>query len=119
MQYAIIRVGGKQYKVNKELVIEVDKITGDVDKNLIIDDVLMVVEDDKVSIGKPTVSGAKVIAKIVEQKKGDKIRVMKYKSKVRYRRTTGFRPLLSVLKIEDITIQSKTERKTTSKTTKK
>lgn len=120
MQYAVIRLGGKQYKVSKDSTIEVDKIAGEAEEKIVIDDVLLVADGNKVTVGKPLVNGAKVTAKIVEQKKGDKIRVMKFKSKVRYRKTTGFRALLSVVKIEDILLGSekKTEAKATSNTAK-
>lgn len=105
MQYAIIRSGGKQYKVNAGDVLEVDKIITD-KKSVVIDDVLLVVNDGKVSVGKPTVSGAKVEATVVESKRGDKITVRKYKAKVRYRKTIGFRPELSVIKIDKISLGS-------------
>ncbi len=119
MQYAVIRSGGKQYKVRSGDVIEVDKIDHEVNKPLLIDDVLLVVDENKVSVGKPNVSGAKVLAKLIEQKKGNKIRVMKYKAKVRYRRTTGFRPLLSLLEIGKIDYPSNKTDKSAPKTTKK
>lgn len=122
MQYAVIRLGGKQYKISKDSTIEVDKLEGEANSKLVIDDVLLVADEDKVFIGNPTVEGAKVTAEILEQKKGKKIRVMKYKSKVRYRRAMGFRPLLSVVKIDDISLRGskKTEEsKTTSGPTKK
>src|SRR5690242_18545410 len=102
MQYAVIKAGGKQYKVSVGDKIEVDRLKTDEQKSLEINDVLMVVEDDKVTIGKPTVDRAKVQAKILENKKGEKIHVIKYKSKVRYRKRAGFRPLLSLIEIEKI-----------------
>jgi large subunit ribosomal protein L21 len=101
MQYAIIRSGGKQYKVNAGDVLEVDKITTD-KKTITFEDILLVVNEGNVSVGKPTVAGAKVEATIVENIKGDKIRVSKFKAKARYRKTIGFRPQLSVVKIDKI-----------------
>src|SRR4051812_26075620 len=106
MQYAVIRTGGKQYKVTSGDVLEVDKIKTDA-KSVVLDDVLLLVDEDKVSVGNPVVKGAKVTAKLVEQKKGDKIRVMKFKAKSRYRRTTGFRAQLSVLEIGKIDFPGK------------
>lgn len=122
MQYAVIRLGGKQHKINKDSIIEVDKLEGETNSKFVIDDVLLVVDEDKVLIGNPTVEGAKVNAEILEQKKGKKIRVMKFKSKVRYRRAMGFRSLLSVVKINDIEIggnKKEKQAKTASKLTKK
>ena len=118
MQYAVIKSGGKQYKVRPGQIIEVDKIDQAANKQFVIEDVLLVVNDGKVVLGKPKVSGAKVLAKLIEQKKGAKIRVMKYKAKVRYRRTTGFRPQLSVIEINKIDYPGSKTIKTAPKTTK-
>lgn len=115
MQYAVIRLGGKQYKISKDSILEVDKLVGEANSSLVIDDVLLVADEDKIIIGKPFVGGARVTAKILEQKKGKKIRVMKYKSKVRYRRAMGFRPLLSVVKIDEISFGA-SKKKEVSKT---
>ena len=98
--YAIIKTGGKQYKVSEGDTIEIAKLSNK-DSKVIFEDVLLLVSEKDVKVGKPTVK-AKVIGKILENKKGDKIRVAKFKSKVRYRRVTGFRPQISVVKIEKI-----------------
>jgi large subunit ribosomal protein L21 len=101
MKYAVIKTGGKQYRVSEGDTLEVDKL--EVKENQVVfDNVLLLVEDENVQIGKPFIEGAKVKAKLLEQKKGDKIRVAKFKSKVRYRRVTGFRSLLSKVQIEAI-----------------
>lgn len=113
MQYAVIRSGGKQYKVTKGDVLEVDKIAEESEKPFVFDDVLLVVDEGNVSIGKPSLDNVKVKAKLIEQKKGDKIYVMKYKAKSRYRRRTGFRSHLSVVQIESIEVGSKKPEKTT------
>lgn len=102
MQYAVIRSGGKQYKVSVGDTLSVDKISDDPGKSVVFDEVLLFVDGEKVNVGNPTLKGAKVSAKFVENKKGDKIRVMKFKAKSRYRRTTGFRAQLSVVQIEKI-----------------
>lgn len=102
MQYAVIKAGGKQHKVSLGDVIELNKINFDGKKTITFDEVLLSVNEGKVSMGKPTVAGAKVEASLVEEKRGDKIRVMKFKAKSRYRKTTGFRADLSVVKIEKI-----------------
>ena len=101
MKYAVIKTGGKQYKVSEGDVIEVDKL--DVKEGpLTFDNVLLLVNEGNVEVGKPYIESAKVSAKLLEQKKGDKVRVAKFKSKVRYRRVTGFRALLSKVQIEKI-----------------
>ncbi len=101
MKYAVIKTGGKQYKVSEGDIIEVDKL--DVKEGpLSFDNVLLLVSDSAVEVGRPYVANAKVSARLLEQKKGDKVRVAKFKSKVRYRRVTGFRALLSKVQIEKI-----------------
>ncbi|MCL4418594.1 50S ribosomal protein L21 [Patescibacteria group bacterium] len=102
MEYVVIRSGGKQYRVKEGDTIEVDKIRSEKDKEIVIDDVLLWVSGEKIKIGKPKLLDVKVKAKVLEQKKGDKIKVGKFKSKVRYRRVVGFRPLLTKVKIEEI-----------------
>jgi large subunit ribosomal protein L21 len=99
MSYAIIRIKGKQYKVSQGDEILVDKTEEKAPKC----DVLLVVGDKEVKIGKPLVSDAKVILKIVEQVKGKKISVQKFKAKSRYRRKIGFRPQLTKMLVEKIT----------------
>ena len=102
MEYAVIRTGGKQYRVKTGDVIEVDKLQNPKDSNVTFDDVLLSVSDGQVKIGTPVVVGVKVKAKVLDQVKGEKIRVAKFKSKVRYSRVMGFRPLLTRVQIEKI-----------------
>lgn len=94
--FAIFQTGGKQYRVQNGDTIKVEKLsaTGTVE----FDQVLMV--GDKV--GTPFVSGAKVVATVVEQKRGDKILVFKKKRRQNYRRTAGHRQNITVLKITEI-----------------
>lgn len=101
MKYAVIKTGGKQYRVTEGDIIEVDRL--DAKEGLVtFDSVLLLVSDENVEIGKPLISDARVKAKLLEQKRGDKIRVAKFKSKVRYRRVSGFRAELSKVQIEKI-----------------
>lgn len=102
MEYVIIKTGGKQYKVSSGDVLEVDRLTGEKDSKVVFDEVLLKVTDDSVKIGNPFLKGVKVEAKLIEQTKGDKIRVSKFKSKVRYRRVAGFRSSLSKVLVEKI-----------------
>jgi large subunit ribosomal protein L21 len=101
MNYAVIKTGGKQYKVSEGDIIEVDKIVGK-DGKFTFEEVLLLVNDGKVIVGKPFIDGEKVEGKILEDIKGIKVRVSKFKSKVRYRRTTGFRASLTKVQIEKI-----------------
>lgn len=100
-KYAVIKIGGSQLKVTEGDEIEVPKIA-DTKKALIFDQVLLLV-DDKVQIGQPLIAKAKVEAKLIEQVKGKKVRIAKFRAKSRYRRVSGFRPQLSKIKIEKIT----------------
>jgi large subunit ribosomal protein L21 len=117
MQYAVIRTGGKQYKVNVGDTLEVDKIISD-KKEIVFNDVLLFVNEGKVSIGKPNVKDAKVTATLVENIKGEKIRVAKFKAKSRYRKVIGFRSQLSVIKINKIEAGSTKLEEKAEKTTK-
>jgi large subunit ribosomal protein L21 len=102
MKYAIIKSGGKQYKVSEGDVIEVDSLDKKKDDKIIFDNVLLLVSDTSVKIGKPTVVGEKVEGVVLEEFKGDKLYVLKYKAKVRYRRRIGFRARLTKVRIEKI-----------------
>jgi large subunit ribosomal protein L21 len=90
MKYAVIKTGGKQYRVSEGDVIEVDRLPQE-KGNIAFEEVLLLVNDSNVKVGKPFISGEKVEASIVEHLKGEKLRVSKFKAKARYRRTTGFR----------------------------
>ena len=92
--YAIIRTGGKQYRVS-----EVDVQEGD---EVVFYDVLTVVSDGDVKVGKPTVEGAKVTAKVAAQGKADKIFVFKYKAKSNYRKRQGHRQPFTRVEITSI-----------------
>lgn len=97
--FAIVTIAGKQYQVTKGDVISVDRLEGNTGDVLSFDHVLLVSDDKTTKIGTPTVSGVKVKAKILAQKKGEKINVRRFKSKVRYRKSTGFRSRRTSLEI--------------------
>lgn len=99
MNYAVIKASGKQYKVFAGSIIEVDKIEGESGKNIAFEEVLLAADGDKIEVGMPYVKGASVTGKIVEQAKGDKVRVAKFKAKSKYRRVTGFRSQLTKIEI--------------------
>jgi large subunit ribosomal protein L21 len=100
--FAVVSISGKQYKVSVGDVIEVDKIEGVAGDAVQFDTVLLTGDDKATKVGTPVVAGAKVKAKIIAQKKGEKIEVRRYKSKVRYRRQNGFRAFLTQLEITAI-----------------
>src|SRR5918997_432804 len=93
VMYAILETGGKQYKVQSGDVIEVERLDGDVGSQIELGRVLMLggADGESPRFGSPAIDGAKVLAEVVEQGKGEKIIIFKYKPKVRYRRKTGHR----------------------------
>lgn len=103
MKYAIIGISGKQHRVALDDTLTVDlqkdKTTDD---TITIDHVLLTVSDDKIQLGQPTIKGASVEAQVIKNYQGKKIRVFKYKAKSRYRKTQGFRPQLTDIKITKI-----------------
>src|SRR5439155_2114089 len=100
--FAVIRTGGKQYKVAPDDVIAVEKLAGEPGATIELADVLMIGDGVKVSAGNPLVTGASVSATLVEQRRGDKIIVFKKKRRQNYRRKNGHRQLQSVLRITEI-----------------
>jgi len=102
MEYAVIRTGGKQYRVKPGDILEVDRLSLEKDKTAVFSDVLLWVSDAQTQIGTPTLANVSVHAKVLGDIKGEKIDVAKFKSKVRYRRVTGFRASLTRVQIETI-----------------
>jgi len=100
--YAIIETGGKQYKVTPGQTIDVERLDVDEGSTVELDRVLFIADGDKVTVGTPTIDGAKVIATSQGDGKGKKIIVFKYKPKVRYRKKTGHRQLYTRLAIDKI-----------------
>lgn len=102
MKYAIVEDGGKQFKAVEGGTIEVDLYDAEIGQNVTLERVLMVVDEDKVKVGTPTVKGASVKATVVAQVKGPKLIVFKYKPKKRIRSKTGHRQKYTRLQIESI-----------------
>jgi large subunit ribosomal protein L21 len=102
MQQAVIETGGKQYLVAPKDKVEIEKLAGNAGDTITFDKVLLTADGDKISLGKPYVSGIKVTAKVLEQKKADKIVVFKYRNKSRYRRKQGHRQQQTVVQIQSI-----------------
>ena len=100
--YAIIKTGGKQYKVAEGDVIMVEKLAAGEGEAVVFDQVLTVVNDADVKIGTPVVEGAKVTGKVEAQGKDKKILVFKYKAKSNYRKRQGYRQPFTKIVIEKI-----------------
>jgi large subunit ribosomal protein L21 len=100
--YAVIKTGGKQYKVAKNDVILVEKLPGEAGAAVELDEVLLVADDKGQTVGSPLVDGAHVAATVLEQTRGEKIIVFKKKRRQNYRRKAGHRQDLTALKITDI-----------------
>ena len=100
--YAIIKTGGKQYKVAEGDVIMVEKLSAAEGEAVVFDEVLTVVNDGDVKVGKPVVEGAKVTGKVEAQGKDKKILVFKYKAKSNYRKRQGHRQPFTKAVIEKI-----------------
>ncbi len=99
---AVIETGGKQYLVSPKDKVTLEKLEGNAGDSITFDKVLLIANDDKISVGKPYVSGAKVTGKVLSQGKGEKIVVFKYRAKSRYRRKTGHRQQQTVVEIESV-----------------
>lgn len=100
--YAIIKTGGKQYKVQEGDVLFVEKLNADVDSTVELDEILAVGKEDGLVIGKPVVEGAKVTAKVVAQGKAKKVIVFKYRAKLDFRKKNGHRQPFTKIQIEKI-----------------
>ena len=102
--YAIVEIQGKQYKVSEGDVVQVEKIGKEVGEKVELNNILMISGEEKIEVGNPYVQKAKVMGEIVEQGKGKKIIVFKYKRRKGYKRKQGHRQQLSKVKIEKIII---------------
>ncbi|MEW5949715.1 MAG: 50S ribosomal protein L21 [Thermodesulfobacteriota bacterium] len=100
--YAVIKTGGKQYKVSSGDTVRVEKLAGNVGDAVTLSDVLLVAKEGDIKIGQPTVAGAQVTGKIVDQARADKITVFKKKRRKGYSVKQGHRQPYTALKIEDI-----------------
>lgn len=101
--YAVIKTGGKQYKVSEGDIVKVEKLPVEEGQEVVLEEVLLINDENgNVKVGKPVVEGAKVIGKVLEQGKAKKIYVMKYKRRKNYRRKQGHRQPFTKIKIEKI-----------------
>jgi len=100
--YAVVKTGGKQYRVSKDDIMRVERLDGEAGDIVTLADVLMIGDGGNVSLGEPTISGASVAAEILEQTRGRKIIVFKKRRRQNYRRKKGHRQHLTVLRVTDI-----------------
>ena len=100
--YAIVRSGGKQYRVEEGALISVAHVPGNAGDTVTLSEVLVVADGDDVKAGMPALSGAKVTAEIVGHQKGPKLDVLRYKNKTRQRRTRGHRQGETTIRITKI-----------------
>lgn len=100
--FAVIQTGGKQYRVQKDDTLIVERLEGEAGTSLKLDNVLMLGQDGEVKIGAPAVEGAFVKAEILEQRKGEKVIIFKKIRRHNYRRKNGHRQFETVLKIKEI-----------------
>jgi large subunit ribosomal protein L21 len=101
--YAVIKTGGKQYRVAKDELVTIERVAGDAGSKIEFAEVLMVGSGAGVKIGAPLVSGAKVVGELVEQSRGPKLIAFKKRRRKNSRRKKGHRQDLSVVRITDIT----------------
>ena len=107
MAYAIIKTGGRQYRVAEGDTVDVDLLAGEAGQKLTFDEVLMHADGEKITHGNPAVAGASVIGEIVEQRKDRKVVAFKYRRRKGYHRTVGHRRKLTRVKITGIKTGSK------------
>ncbi|MFW6136028.1 MAG: 50S ribosomal protein L21 [Chloroflexota bacterium] len=102
--YAVVKSGARQYRAGIGDTIRVEKLPVDPGEQIELDEVLLVVDDDEVTIGQPSVEGARVLATVVAQEKGPKITIFKYRPSKRYRRHAGHRQHYTRLRVDDIIV---------------
>lgn len=100
--FAVIKTGGKQYRVAQDQEIVIEKLEGEAGDTLVFGEVLMIGDGDKVDMGAPLISGAQVVGEVVEQRRGAKIITFKKKPRNTYRRKLGHRQHQTVIKITEI-----------------
>jgi large subunit ribosomal protein L21 len=100
--YAIIKTGGKQYRVENGLRLKIEQIPADIGSELVIDQVLMIADGDNVSMGKPMLNGAAVKATVLQQGRHDKVRIFKMRRRKHYQKHQGHRQNYTEIQITGI-----------------
>ncbi len=112
MAYAIIKTGGRQYRVAEGDTIDVDLLDAEVGKTTTFGEVLLHADGDRLTHGDPLISDAKVTAEVVEQRKDKKVVAFKFKRRKGYHRTVGHRRKLTRVKIKSITVSGTKSKRT-------
>ena len=100
--YAVVKTGGKQYRVAPGQKIQVEQIPADIGSEVVLDAVLLVGDGDAVTVGKPLVAGASVTTKVIAQGRGDKVRIFKMRRRKHYQKHQGHRQNYTELSVESI-----------------
>ena len=100
--YAVIKTGGKQYRVALGEKIKIEQIPADVGSQIVLDQVLMVAEGESVKVGNPLVSGAKVSATVLAHGRGQKVRIFKLRRRKHYQKTQGHRQNYTEIRVDAI-----------------
>jgi len=103
--YAVIKTGGKQFKVSEGLTLKVEKLTTAVGKQLSINNVLTLVDGEKVTIGTPLVKGATVDVTVLAHGRGDKVKIFKMNRRKHYRKSQGHRQSFTEIKVDKIAVK--------------
>jgi large subunit ribosomal protein L21 len=100
--YAVIKTGGKQYRVSKDEYLRVEKLNSEVGDSVDFDDVLMVVDGSDVKVGSPAIDGSKVVAEVLSHGRAKKVDIIKFKRRKHHRKQMGHRQHYTEIKITDI-----------------
>ncbi|MDP3970426.1 MAG: 50S ribosomal protein L21 [bacterium] len=101
---AVVKTGGKQYTLSEDSTVRIEKKMGDVGTDITFEEVLLVSDEKgtKLKVGSPFIDGATVTGKIIKQGRANKVKVVKYKNKIRYKRNIGHRQYFTEVKVEKI-----------------
>ena len=102
--YAVVKSGGKEYRVSKGDILRVEKMGGEVGDKVAIKEVLLVSQEDQVRVGNPYLANAVVTGEIIQEIKGRKVQTFKMKKRKNYRRFKGHRQTYTYLKVNDISL---------------
>jgi len=102
--YAIVEIAGKQYKIEKGKVINVDWLDSKENESLVFDKVLLLANEEEITLGQPYLDSVKIMAENLGEKKGKKVRGIKFKKRKNYTRTLGHRVKYSQIKINDLVV---------------
>ena len=102
--YAVVKSGARQYRASVGDTILVERLPAQVGEQLELDQVLLIADGEQIEVGRPTIGGAKMLATVVAQEKGPKVRIFKYHPRKRYRRRAGHRQRYTRLRVDEIVV---------------